>query len=57
MDVTTTIRQLIAALLEGDRRDALTLTEALASWLEKDGFIPESSAIILTLEDLCERYQ
>lgn len=56
MDVTVTIRQLIAALLEGDRADALELTEALASWLDKGGFIPESSAIISTLKDLCDRY-
>ena len=56
MDVTVTIRQLIAALLEGDRTDALELTEVLASWLDKGGFIPESSAIVSTLEDLCDRY-
>jgi hypothetical protein len=56
MDVTTTIRQLIAALLEGDRTDALELTEALDSWLDKGGFIPETSAIVSTLEDLCDRY-
>ena len=56
MDVTVTIRQLVAALLEGDRADALELTEALASWLDKGGFIPESSEIVSTLEDLCDRY-
>jgi hypothetical protein len=56
MDVTTTIRRLIAALLRGDRTDALELTEALDSWLDKGGFIPETSAIVSTLEDLCDRY-
>lgn len=56
MDIKVTIRQLIAALLEGDRTDALELAEALASWLDKDGFIPKSSAIVSMLEDLCDRY-
>ena len=56
MDVTTTIRQLIAALLEGDRSDALELMEALASWLEKDGFIPSEKEILEILVDLVDRY-
>ena len=56
MDVNTTIGQLIAALLEGDRTDALELTEALASWLDKGGFIPDQQTLVLTLKDLCDRY-
>lgn len=56
MDVNTTIRQLIAALLEGDRADASYLAEALASWLNRDGYIPSQQEIISTLEDLLDRY-
>ena len=56
MDINANIRELIIALLDGDRCDAIELAQALASWLDKGGFIPESSAIVSTLEDLCDRY-
>lgn len=56
MDVNTTIRQLIAALLEGDRSDASCLAEDLVCWLDKGGYFPSRREIILILEDLLNRY-
>ena len=55
MDVTVTIRQLIAALLEGDRTDALELTEVLASWLDSDGFMPDPIVVTATLQGILSR--
>jgi len=51
-----TIRQLIAALLEGDRADASYLAESLASSLSGGESIPSQQEIISTLEDLLNRY-
>jgi hypothetical protein len=50
MDVTATIRQLIAALLEGDRDEVLNMTENLNEWLARGGYLSTQAEILEVIQ-------
>ena len=55
MDINANIRELIIALLDGDRCDAIELAQALASWLDSDGYMPDTIVVTATLQVILSR--
>lgn len=55
MDINATAKELIIALLDGDRDFALELAEAMADWLDRlQGAMPDKDRLLSDLERVLE---
>lgn len=54
MDPTEALRNGLTACLEGDRESAIDAFEALAVWLDREGFFPDVDSAILSLPTVAD---
>lgn len=50
MDPLATTRELISALLSGDRDEVIDMTEYLNEWLKKGGYLPTQAEILEAIQ-------